>query len=123
MIYLAIPYRPNFSETEDALLLIGLKKFGRNNVRSIRAYCLPGKSTRTISARIKNRLYIQSKPNEIRNYLLMPFKPMNECERQVLYWGVKEFGRHFKSIAQKVFNYMPDYLIRSVWDELYSQVN
>ncbi|KAI8913597.1 hypothetical protein EDD86DRAFT_201005 [Gorgonomyces haynaldii] len=113
-------YRNRFSDSEDKLLLLGLTKFGTQDIGTIRAYCLPPKSVKEIKTRITNLRYNRKrKESEIKNFMLQPFKPMNESELQLLYHGIISFQGVFRNLCQYVFNYIPDVLIKANWDWLY----
>jgi hypothetical protein len=92
---------------EDDLLLAGIIKFGSKNWASIRAYYLPTKTCDQIKIRINNLYHLRVGPNAVRNYLLVPFKPMTECERQILFWVIIFYQRallytvmHLESLAK-----------------------
>lgn len=78
-------------ELEDNLLLLGLVKFGRADIDSIRAFCLPTKTCTVIKTRISNANRNISNP--VKSFMLQPFKPMNESERHVLYWVSSVFTK------------------------------
>ncbi len=75
----------SFSTSEDALLFQGVVTFGENDPFSIQSHCLPGRSI----LQIANRIRILTKRNkgensDIKDFLLLPFKPMNYNEKYLL---------------------------------------
>lgn len=74
-----------FSDEENRLLLLGLIKFGRRDLASICEFYLPARSPEEIKRRIQNMRYNRKIAcNDVMKFLLIPFKPMIEIERQIL---------------------------------------
>jgi hypothetical protein len=81
-----------FTPAEDDLLFQGLLRFGMSDCASIQHHCLPGRLRSQIYNRVQNVTKRSEAPNIIKEFSLLPFKPMNFYEKfvlkQVIYLGL-----------------------------------
>lgn len=74
--------KTSFLPVEDQLLLQGVIFYGEKDFASIQAHCLPGKTIAQISCRFKNLTERNQKTSsKIKDFYLMPFKPMTYNEK------------------------------------------
>lgn len=74
-----------FSESEDGLLYQGLLAFGEHDEFSIQNHCLPGRTPASVALRIGNLTKRNmDQVRYIKEYLLLPFKPLNINEKYLL---------------------------------------
>lgn len=106
-----------FLETEDELLLIGLKRFCLNWER-IQNRLLPSKTARQIAIRYKNLTTRRAPANAIKEFHINLAKPLTEQEEDLLYAGVHRHGRDFAKISQLYLPYRPAAFLRKLWLEL-----
>ncbi|KAJ3364095.1 hypothetical protein HDU91_002719 [Kappamyces sp. JEL0680] len=101
-----------FTSHEDALLFQGIVRFGAIDTASIQSHCLPGRTCTQIYNRIKNVAKRNEGPSLIKEFCLLPFKPMNYVEKFIL-------KQDFKNAAPIVFPHIPGPLVEVAWKELY----
>lgn len=92
--------------------------FGFDDVKSLRAFCLPTRKPPQIVNRIKALTARHTKENPVKTLYLMPFKPMTVFERYVLSAGASVFGPLFKDVALKLFEQYPQTIIKTTWNRL-----
>jgi Myb-like DNA-binding domain len=73
--------KTSFLAVEDELLLQGVIFYGEKDFASIQAHCLPGKTIAQISCRFKNLTERNQASSKIKDFYLMPFKPMTYNEK------------------------------------------
>ncbi|KAJ3321546.1 hypothetical protein HDV06_004082 [Boothiomyces sp. JEL0866] len=108
-----------FLPSEDVLLYNGLINFGLQDIISIHIHYLPAKPVNQIRQRINNVRRRSKSFNFIKDFYLLPFKPMTVNEKMLLKNGINQYGVRFKDMTPIVFPHIPWYLIVAAWDELY----
>ncbi|KAJ3276425.1 hypothetical protein HDV01_005048 [Terramyces sp. JEL0728] len=108
-----------FLPNEDVLLYNGLINFGLQDMVSIHIHYLPAKPVNQIRQRINNVRRRSKSFNFIKDFYLLPFKPMTVNEKMLLKNGIIQYGIRFREMTSIVFPHIPWYLIVAAWDELF----
>jgi hypothetical protein len=107
-----------FLRCEDELLLVGLKRFGFGNWEMIHARFLPTRTTKQISTRYKNLMARRAKPNPIKAFVRELEAPLSRGEEELIYQGIRRFGKDFKLISQHYLPHRPATILRNLWTRL-----
>lgn len=107
-----------FLRCEDELLLVGLKRFGFGNWEMIHARFLPTRTTKQISTRYKNLVARRAKPNPIKAFVRELEAPLSRGEEELIYQGIRRFGKDFKLISQHYLPHRPPTILRNLWTRL-----
>ena len=112
-----------FTKAEDALLLIGLKRFGceSGSWERIRAHVLPTKQTNDIRARYKRLIGRYEEVNDVKSWKLSLATDLSSEETELLHKGVKYFGTRFDLIAEKVLTDRSEAELKRAYDKLISK--
>jgi hypothetical protein len=108
----------SFLKCEDALLLMGLKKFGLANWEMIQAQFLPTRTTRQIMVRFKNLSARRAPTNPIKDFVNTLWRPLSKAEEDLIYRGVQRFGRDFKKISSHYLPHRPPTILRNLFEQL-----
>lgn len=107
-----------FLKSEDALLLLGLKKFGLANWEMIQAQLLPIRSSRQLYIRYKNLVARRAASNPIKDFVAQLWRPLSKAEEDLIYRGVLRFGRDFKLISSHFLPHRPPTILRNLWGRM-----
>ena len=112
-----------FTKAEDALLLIGLKRFGceSGSWERIRAHVLPTKQTNDIRARYKRLIGRYEEGNDVKSWKLSLATDLSSEETELLQKGVKYFGTRFDLISEKVLTERSEAELKRAYDKLISK--
>ncbi|RKP35318.1 hypothetical protein BJ085DRAFT_28494 [Dimargaris cristalligena] len=110
--------RVTFFNSEDNLLLFGLRFFGQDDKNSIRSHLLPTKSNRQIENRIGNLKARRVKSNPVKSFLLLQIKPFTLEEGEILRSAVGVYGKRFRTVNRKIIKHRPSFALRSAWASL-----
>ncbi|KAI8899871.1 hypothetical protein BC833DRAFT_583875 [Globomyces pollinis-pini] len=113
------PSKAMFSQFEDTLLFHGIQQYGENDIPSIRSHYLPARTCSQIKLRLHSITKRSRSPSILKNFYLLPFKPLNVNEKFILKSGVQKYGSNFKLFLPITFPHIPGPLIEVAWNELY----
>ncbi|KAJ1671671.1 hypothetical protein GGF38_000628, partial [Coemansia sp. RSA 25] len=84
--------RIHFLESEDALLLLGLRLFGIEDLASVRVHLMPCKTASQLRNRMNNLRARRQAPNAIKDFCLRRIAPFTLEEEEILRVGVLVYG-------------------------------
>eukprot|EP01130_Rhizamoeba_saxonica_P003470 TRINITY_DN1468_c0_g1_i2.p1 TRINITY_DN1468_c0_g1~~TRINITY_DN1468_c0_g1_i2.p1 ORF type:complete len:553 (-),score=121.50 TRINITY_DN1468_c0_g1_i2:67-1725(-) len=106
-----------FIETEDRIIVNGLKRFGRDweKIKPM----LPSKTRKQVMTRFKNRTAKAAKSNYIKVFWTQQKKELDPQEQEILIKGVEKYGRgSWERISR---NFLPNWIpsmLEQYWKEL-----
>lgn len=109
-----------FSSEEDALLAIGVSRFGPDDWNEIQAYCLPTRTVRQLKARYTFLISRRAPETDVKRHYLSPIQPLKLIERELLVTGFKQHGAAFQHMLERVFPRYPKALVTRTWDALHA---
>ncbi|KAI9345633.1 hypothetical protein BDR26DRAFT_141826 [Obelidium mucronatum] len=109
--------KAEFLKMEDLLLIRGVISFGVNDIKGIRAHCLPGKTVDAIEGRIKSlrARSNEEKDNALKAMLLKPFKPVTILEKDIMRHGIQQRGASVFPQLLHLFPHHPVLIIEQLW--------
>ncbi|KAJ1899770.1 hypothetical protein LPJ81_004074 [Coemansia sp. IMI 209127] len=108
--------RIHFLDTEDSLLLQGLRLFGLEDVASVRAHLLPCKTVSQLRNRLNNMRARRAPPNPVKDFCLRPIAPFTLEEEEKLRLGVLVYGDEFKQMDKNFLVNRPILALTYVWN-------
>lgn len=100
------------------LLSLGLSEYGSNDLVSIKSHFLLSKPISKIHSRIRQSCERKTHDNPIKDFQLLPFKPMNFCERFILVKLIKKYATKSRQYFKLLFPHIPDSMIMKEWEGL-----
>ncbi|KAJ1942131.1 hypothetical protein FBU59_003289 [Linderina macrospora] len=110
--------RIHFMQAEDALLLMGLRLFGFDDVASLRAHLLPCKTASQLRNRINNLRARRAPPNAVKDFCLRRIAPFTLEEEETLRVGVLVYGDEFRAVNQNFLVSRPTIALAQVWSHV-----
>ncbi|KAJ2387278.1 hypothetical protein GGI05_004134 [Coemansia sp. RSA 2603] len=110
--------RIHFLDSEDTLLLRGLRLFGVEDVASIRVHLMPCKTASQLRNRINNKRARRAKPNPVKDFCLRRIAPFTLEEEEVLRLGVLVFGDEFSHVNQNFLVNRPILALSHLWNHM-----
>ncbi|KAJ1966397.1 hypothetical protein GGI12_000107 [Dipsacomyces acuminosporus] len=110
--------RIHFLESEDTLLLHGLKLFGIEDVASMRVHLMPCKTASQLRNRMNNLRARRAPPNPVKDFCLRRIAPFTLEEEEILRVGVVAYGDEFKQVNQNFLVNRPIIALTRVWNHL-----
>ncbi|KAJ2647578.1 hypothetical protein IWW40_004562 [Coemansia sp. RSA 1250] len=110
--------RIHFLETEDALLLLGLRLFGPEDMVSIRVHMLPCKTASQLRNRMNNLRARRARDNPVKEYCLRRIMPFTLEEEETLRMGMMVYGDEFKQLNWNFLVNRPMLALTHVWDHV-----
>ncbi|KAJ1814550.1 hypothetical protein LPJ75_002725 [Coemansia sp. RSA 2598] len=110
--------RIHFLDTEDTLLLKGLRLFGLEDVASIRVHLMPCKTASQLRNRINNLRARRAEANPIKDFCLRRIMPFTLEEEEVLRLGVIVYGDEFNELNQNFLVNRPILALSHVWNHM-----
>ncbi|KAJ2842510.1 hypothetical protein IWW36_005881 [Coemansia brasiliensis] len=110
--------RIHFLETEDALLLLGLRLFGPEDMVSIRVHMLPCKTASQLRNRMNNLRARRARDNPVKEYCLRRIMPFTLEEEETLRMGMMVYGDEFKQLNWNFLVNRPMLALTHVWDHM-----
>ncbi|KAJ1735082.1 hypothetical protein LPJ61_000744, partial [Coemansia biformis] len=107
--------RIHFLETEDALLFLGLRLFGLDDVASMRVHLLPCKTASQLRNRMNNLRARRAPQNPVKEYCLRRITPFTLEEEEILRVGVLVYGDEFQQMNQNLLVNRPLLALTHMW--------
>ncbi|KAJ2723826.1 hypothetical protein GGI07_002365 [Coemansia sp. Benny D115] len=112
--------RIHFLETEDVLLLMGLRLFGLDDVSSMRVHLMPCKTTSQLRNRMNNLRARRADANPVKDFCLRRIAPFTLEEEEVLRLGVVVYGKEFGQMNQSFLVNRPILALSHMWSQIRS---
>ncbi|KAJ1879180.1 hypothetical protein LPJ57_002979 [Coemansia sp. RSA 486] len=110
--------RIHFLDTEDTLLLQGLRLFGMEDVASIRVHLMPCKTASQLRNRINNLRARRAEANPVKDFCLRRIMPFTLEEEEVLRLGVLVYGDEFNELNQNFLVNRPILALSHMWSHM-----
>ncbi|KAJ2524114.1 hypothetical protein GGI11_001044 [Coemansia sp. RSA 2049] len=110
--------RIHFLDSEDSLLLQGLRLFGLEDVASIRVHLLPCKTASQLRNRMNNLRARRAPPNPVKDFCLRRIAPFTLEEEETLRLGVLVYGDEFKQLDKNFLINRPILALTHVWNHV-----
>ncbi|KAJ2495189.1 hypothetical protein IWW47_004195, partial [Coemansia sp. RSA 2052] len=112
--------RIHFLESEDALLLLGLRLFGIEDLASVRVHLMPCKTASQLRNRMNNLRARRQAPNAIKDFCLRRIAPFTLEEEEILRVGVLVYGDEFHRVNtnQNLLINRPILALTHVWNHV-----
>ncbi|KAJ2875549.1 hypothetical protein GGH93_001497 [Coemansia aciculifera] len=112
--------RIHFLESEDALLLLGLRMFGIEDLASVRVHLIPCKTASQLRNRMNNLRARRQAPNAIKDFCLRRIAPFTLEEEEILRVGVLVYGDEFRRVNtnQNLLINRPILALSHVWNHV-----
>ncbi|KAI8326347.1 hypothetical protein GQ54DRAFT_253088 [Martensiomyces pterosporus] len=110
--------RIHFLESEDTLLLQGLRLFGLEDVASMRVHLMPCKTASQLRNRMNNLRARRAPPNPVKDFCLRRIAPFTLEEEEILRVGVLVYGDEFKQVNQNFLVNRPIMALTQVWNHV-----
>ncbi|KAJ2731032.1 hypothetical protein IW152_004845, partial [Coemansia sp. BCRC 34962] len=112
--------RIHFLESEDALLLLGLRMFGIEDLASVRVHLMPCKTASQLRNRMNNLRARRQAPNAIKDFCLRRIAPFTLEEEEILRVGVLVYGDEFRRVNtnQNLLINRPILALSHVWNHV-----
>lgn len=112
--------RQLYSRAEDELIVVGLRRYSRKDLESIRNKLLPHRTVKQIRHRVKNLSKKKAKENIIRKYIQAGCKPLRwtQADDDMLAEGVRRFGFRWEEISSEILPHRGKLRLRSRWMEV-----
>ncbi|KAJ2714965.1 hypothetical protein H4R19_001457 [Coemansia spiralis] len=110
--------RIHFLDTEDALLFLGLRLFGLEDVASMRVHLLPCKTASQLRNRMNNLRARRAPQNPVKEYCLRRITPFTLEEDEILRVGVLAYGDEFQQMNQSLLVNRPLLALTHVWQHV-----
>ncbi|KAJ2554788.1 hypothetical protein EV175_002473 [Coemansia sp. RSA 1933] len=110
--------RIHFLESEDSLLLQGLRLFGLEDVASVRAHLLPCKTVSQLRNRMNNMRARRAPPNPVKDFCLRRIAPFTLEEEETLRLGLLVYGDEFKQQDKNFLVNRPILALMHVWNQI-----
>lgn len=98
--------RIHFMDSEDALLLQGLRLFGFEDVASMRVHLMPAKTASQLRNRLSNLRARRAPPNAVKEFYLRRIQPFTLEEEEVLRVGILVYGDEFGQVNSNHQNFL-----------------
>ncbi|KAJ2090586.1 hypothetical protein IW138_002594 [Coemansia sp. RSA 986] len=108
--------RIHFLDSEDSLLLQGLRLFGLEDVASVRAHLLPCKTVSQLRNRMSNLRARRAPPNPVKDFCLRRIAPFTLEEEETLRLGVLVYGDEFEQLDRNFLVNRPILALMHVWN-------
>ncbi|KAJ2877543.1 hypothetical protein IWW38_006548, partial [Coemansia aciculifera] len=110
--------RIHFLESEDALLLLGLRLFGIEDLASVRVHLMPCKTATQLRNRMNNLRARRQAPNAIKDFCLRRIAPFTLEEEEILRVGMLVYGDEFRRVNtnQNLLINRPILALSHVWN-------
>ncbi|ORX69621.1 hypothetical protein DL89DRAFT_293244 [Linderina pennispora] len=110
--------RIHFMQAEDALLLMGLRLFGFDDIASLRVHLLPCKTASQLRNRMNNLRARRAPPNAVKDFCLRRIAPFTLEEEETLRVGVLVYGDEFRAVNQNFLVSRPTIALAQVWSHV-----
>ncbi|KAJ2466747.1 hypothetical protein EV174_006490, partial [Coemansia sp. RSA 2320] len=112
--------RIHFLDSEDSLLLLGLRLFGLEDVASVRVHLMPCKTASQLRNRMNNLRARRAPPNPVKDFCLRRIAPFTLEEEEILRVGVMVYGDEFRRVntSQNLLVNRPILALSHVWNHV-----
>ncbi|KAJ1993495.1 hypothetical protein GGI25_002759 [Coemansia spiralis] len=114
--------RIHFLDSEDTLLLQGLRLFGLEDVASMRVHLMPCKTASQLRNRMNNLRARRAPANPVKEFCLRRIAPFTLEEEELVRVGVLVYGDEFKQQENTFLVNRPMLAVRHVWNHVLKHV-
>lgn len=107
----------SFLESEDRLLLLGLRRYGLGNWEKIQATLLPTRTAKQLSTRYKNLSARRAPSTPIKEFAQQLLQPLSRAEEELLVQGIRQCGFNWEWISMRFLPHRPPTILKRIWTE------